>query len=174
MHRQSGIINATGWSCRWAGSALYHPEHSLLSTANLSQTSGEVLKDWLGWATSSWPRLIEEERLVGQPQVRDHIISSYFVSNRNRFNLAPTSPKFYYDEPHSYVLIPKTIGNRKRDRAWGCARGINTTWENLQIEKHRSGRHAHRTDLCFSICRFPQVVLILRAQPHTQSFFYFQ
>ena len=36
-------------------------------------------------------------------------------------------------------LIPKTIGNRKRDCAWGCARGINTTWENLQIEKHKSG-----------------------------------
>ena len=34
-------------------------------------------------------------------------------------------------------LIPKTIGNRKRDCAWGCARGINTTWENLQIEKHK-------------------------------------
>ena len=36
-------------------------------------------------------------------------------------------------------LIPKTIGNRKRDCAWGCARGINTTWE-MQIEKHKSGR----------------------------------
>ena len=24
-------------------------------------------------------------------------------------------------------LIPKTTGNRKRDGAWGCARGINTT-----------------------------------------------
>ena len=28
-------------------------------------------------------------------------------------------------------LIPKTIGNRKRDCVWGCARGINTTRENL-------------------------------------------
>ena len=37
-------------------------------------------------------------------------------------------------------LIPKTIGNRKRDCERGCARGINTTWENLQIEKHKSGR----------------------------------
>ena len=32
-----------------------------------------------------------------------------------------------------FQLIPKTIGNTKRDCAWGCARGINTTWENLQI-----------------------------------------
>ena len=42
-------------------------------------------------------------------------------------------------------IIPKTIGNRKRDCAWGCARGINTTWENLQIEKHKSVRWAGRT-----------------------------
>ena len=43
------------------------------------------------------------------------------------------------------LLIPKTIGNRKRDCAWGCARGINTTWENLQIEKHKSGRRSLRS-----------------------------
>ena len=44
------------------------------------------------------------------------------------------------------ALIPKTIGNRKRDCAWGCAWGINTTWENLQIEKHKSVRWAERTE----------------------------
>ena len=42
-------------------------------------------------------------------------------------------------------LKPKTIGNRKRDCAWGCARGINTTRENLQIEKHKSVWWAERT-----------------------------
>ena len=42
-------------------------------------------------------------------------------------------------------LIPKTIGNRKRECAWGCAWGINTTWENLQIEKHKSGRRSFRS-----------------------------
>ena len=42
-------------------------------------------------------------------------------------------------------LIPKTIGNRKRDCAWGRAWGINTTWENLQIEKHKSGRRSFRS-----------------------------
>ena len=73
-------------------------------------------------------------------------------------------------------LIPKTIGNRKRDCAWGCARRINTTWKNLHIEKHKSAvqkgvRSAHRADLCFSICRFFQVVFILRAQPHAKSLF---
>ena len=32
----------------------------------------------------------------------------------------------------------------KRDCAWGCARRINTTWENLQIEKHKSRRRSFR------------------------------
>ena len=67
-------------------------------------------------------------------------------------------------------LIPKTIGNRKRDCAWGCSRGINTTWENLQIETHKSGGvlSDHWTDLWFS-----QVVFIPREQPHAQSLFLF-
>ena len=46
-------------------------------------------------------------------------------------------------------IIPKTIGNRKRDCAWGCARGINTTWEYLQIEKHKSVRWAEWTPSWF-------------------------
>ena len=73
------------------------------------------------------------------------------------------------------VIIPKTIGNRKRDCAWGCARGINTTWENLQIEKHKSAceRNERLPDLCFSICRFSQVVFIPRVQPHVQCLFLF-
>ena len=54
------------------------------------------------------------------------------------------------------ALIPKTIGNRKRNCAWGCARGINTTCENLQIEStnQSSERKARLPDLCFSICSF--------------------
>ena len=73
------------------------------------------------------------------------------------------------------LLIPKLLEIEKRDCAWGCARGINTTWENLQIEKHKSVRWAERTppDLCFSIWRFSQVVFIPRAQPHAQSLFLF-
>ena len=43
----------------------------------------------------------------------------------------------------------KTIGNGKRDCAWGCAWGINTTWGNLQIEKHKSVRWAERTPSWF-------------------------
>ena len=54
----------------------------------------------------------------------------------------PAAPFFFIVEKSKkwIKLIPKTIGNRKRDCAWGCAWGINTTWENLQIEKHKSGR----------------------------------
>ena len=50
------------------------------------------------------------------------------------------------------ILIPKTIGNignRKRDCVWGCARGIDTTWENMQIEKHKSVRWTERTPSWF-------------------------
>ena len=34
-------------------------------------------------------------------------------------------------------------------------------------------RSTHQTDLCFSICRFSQVVFITRGQPHAQSLFLF-
>ena len=59
----------------------------------------------------------------------------------------PAAPFFFLAEKSKkwIKLIPKTIGNRKRDCAWGCAWGINTTWENLQIEKHKSGRHSFRS-----------------------------
>ena len=74
-------------------------------------------------------------------------------------------------------LVPKTIANRKRDCAWVCARRINTTWENLPLRSkstNQSGeRNARLPDLCFLICRFSQVVFILRAQTHAQSLFLF-
>ena len=34
-------------------------------------------------------------------------------------------------------------------------------------------RFAHRTDLCFAICRFSRAVFIPQAQPHAQSLFLF-
>ena len=72
-------------------------------------------------------------------------------------------------------LIPKTIGNRKRDCAWGCAWGINTTWENLQIEKHKSGRRSFHSPSWFVLfdLQISQVVFIPQAQPHAQSLFLF-
>ena len=49
-------------------------------------------------------------------------------------------------------LLPKTIGNRKWDCAWGFARGINTTWENLYVVKHKSGRCSFRSPDWFVLC----------------------
>ena len=60
----------------------------------------------------------------------------------------PTST-LLLDDRLKIILIPNTIGNRKRDCAWGRARGIDTTWENLQIEKHKSVRWAERTPSWF-------------------------
>ena len=60
----------------------------------------------------------------------------------------PAAPTFFSSKKW-IKLIPKTIGNRKRDCAWGCAQRINTTSENLQIEKHESVRWAERTPSWF-------------------------
>ena len=57
-------------------------------------------------------------------------------------------------------LIPKAIGNRKRDL---CVR----------LRSEFGERSERLPDLCFSICRFSQVVFIPWAQPHTQSLFLF-
>ena len=70
-------------------------------------------------------------------------------------------------------LIPKTIVNRKRDCAWGCARRINTTWENLQIEMHKSGGRSFRSPdwfVFFDLQIFCGGVYPLRATSHTISF----
>ena len=93
-------------------------------------------------------------------------VTTVHAAQRGEFALHPGYTK---------LLIPKTIGNRKRDCAWGCARGINTTWEICRSKStNQDGiRSAHRTDLCFSICRFSQVVFIPWAQPHAQSHFQF-
>ena len=73
-------------------------------------------------------------------------------------------------------LTPKIIGNRKRDCAWGCARGISTTWETLQIEKHKLGRRSFRSPAWFVLFDLQifsgSIVSIPRAQPHAQSLFY--
>ena len=70
-------------------------------------------------------------------------------------------------------LIPKTIGNTKRDCAWGCAWGKNTTWENLQIEKHKSGRRTFRSPnwfVLFDLQTFSGGVYSPSTTSHTISF----
>ena len=72
-------------------------------------------------------------------------------------------------------IIPKTIGNRQRD-VREVALGEYTPPQKICRSKstNQEGvRSAHRSDLCFSICRFSQVVFIPQAQPHAQSLFLF-
>ena len=71
------------------------------------------------------------------------------------------APSFF----SSKKWVPKTIGNRKRDCAWGCARGKNTTWENLQIEKHKSGRRSFRSPDWF----FPHIFGRMHAPVHRRT-----
>ena len=72
------------------------------------------------------------------------------------------------------ALIPNTIGNfKKRDGARGCARGINTTWENLQIENHKPGRRSFRSPdwfVLFDLQIFSDGVYPLSATSRTISF----
>ena len=56
----------------------------------------------------------------------------------------PAAPSFFSSKKW-IKLTPKTTGNIKRDCEWGCARRINTTSENLQIEKHKSGGRSFRS-----------------------------
>ena len=77
----------------------------------------------------------------------------------------------------SCIINTKNYWKYQRDCAWSCARRINTTWKICRSTKstnQKGVRSAHRTDLCFSICRFFHMVFILRAQPHAQSLCYFQ
>ena len=90
----------------------------------------------------------------------------------------PAAPFFFLAEKSKkwIKLIPKIIGNRKRDCAWGCAWGINTTWENLQIEKHKSGRRSFRSPnwfVLFDLQVFSGGVYSPSATSRT-IFFYFQ
>ena len=73
-------------------------------------------------------------------------------------------------------LMPKTIGNRKRDCAWGCARRINTTSKNLQIEKQKSVRWAEWTFFfcAFRSADFPRWCLSSERNLTHNLFFYFQ
>ena len=51
---------------------------------------------------------------------------------------------------------------------------INTTWENLQNTKHiEVGRSAHRTDVCFAICRFSQFTTLSNLMLNLSFYFQF-
>ena len=76
-----------------------------------------------------------------------------------------------------WKLIPKTIGNRKKRLCVRLRWGINITWENLQIEKHKSVWWAEWTPSWFVLCDlqiFSGGVYPPSATSRTTSFFYFQ
>ena len=78
---------------------------------------------------------------------------------------------------YRYRRYQKLLEIEKRDCAWGCARGINTTWENLQIEKHKSVRWAERTPswfVLFDLKIFSGGDYPPSATSRTISLFYFQ
>ena len=99
--------------------------------------------------------------------------------------LARTDKELSYNGEYHYhysalgetiALIPKAIGNRKRDCAWGWARRINTTSENQQIEKHKSGRHSFLSQDWFVLFRsadFLRWCLSSERNLTHQSFFLF-
>ena len=97
-------------------------------------------------------------------------------SKRSNFRLHRSS--FSPKKSKKWIkLIPKTIGNRKRDCAWGCAWGINTTWENLQIEKHKIKKAFVRlTELicAFRSLGFLRWCLFPKRNLTHNLFFYFQ
>ena len=71
-------------------------------------------------------------------------------------------------------LTPKTIGNRKKRLFVRLRSGDKhhlRKSSDRKAQNQEGVRSAHRTDLCFSIWRFSQVVFIPRAHPHAQSLF---
>ena len=86
------------------------------------------------------------------------------------------SPILFFPLKNWIKLIPKTIGNRKRDCAWG-----GSGWKTLPEKIYRSQstnqegvRSVSRTDLCFAICRFSQVRFFTPSHLTHNLFFYFQ
>ena len=78
---------------------------------------------------------------------------------------------------HPRALIQKLLEIERRDCVWGCARRINTTWENLKIERHKSVHWAERTPswfVLFDLQIFSGRVYPPSAASRTISFFYFQ
>ena len=124
-------------------------------------TSCETLSSKTNWSACS--------SLLQQIMTVKHV--KYILSDLPMYSLSLFLQCMYAN------LIPKTIGNRKRDCPWGCARGINTTWENLQIEKHKSGRRSFRSPnwfVLFDLQNFSGGVYPPERNLTHNIFFYFQ
>ena len=85
----------------------------------------------------------------------------------------PAAPFFLVEISKKWIkLIPKTIGNRKRDCAWGCAWGIK---QHLRKSADRKAQirkaFVPLTELicAFRSADFLRCCFIPQAQPHAQS-----
>ena len=125
----------------------------------------------------SWtPDAVGEEtknKALAQASFREKII--VVQSQRKAMPKYGICAGFWFGSSWAQTIInTKTIGNRKRDCAWGCAWRMNTTWENQRIANQSGEQNKRLTDLCFVICRFSQVVLTFcPEQAHAQSPFQF-
>ena len=92
--------------------------------------------------------------LIGHATTRCNVLTHAHTEHKN--NIFLDSSQHVQSFIHKYVDILKHMINtkkllkiEKRDCAWGCARRINTAWENLQSEKHKSVRSAEQTTSWF-------------------------
>ena len=78
---------------------------------------------------------------------------------------------FYETSKNSIKLIPKTIGNRKRDCAWGCA-GVKKLKKNQLLS---TNHHQAKQIWVLMICAQQLIFFnfLTPAHPHAQSLFLF-
>ena len=105
------------------------------------------------WSTLLFERELQGKRgdLTRQPAVK-HQSPAAKTTNSNSCDHAVAQVKQHIPEQRSestepiskkgIKLIPKTIGNRKGDLCVKLFEVANTTWENLQIAKHKSVQYA--------------------------------
>ena len=110
---------------------------------------------WSTWRTYFWRRQIHEQDHTRRAPIHPRWIYVMYAFRVFEHACARSSNSsigfschlsFFYTSPLKQTMInTKNYWSRKRDCAWGCARGINTIWKNLQIEKHKSGRRTFRS-----------------------------
>ena len=106
----------------------------------------------------------------------DRLQDGFYVQGRTPTHAATKVSKNDSVLRNEILLIPKTIGNRKRDCAWG-----GSGWQTLPEKIYRSQSTNQSAelneplpDLCFAICRFSQVRFITPSHLTHNLFFYFQ
>ena len=128
------------WNDFFGQGSMYTQSHTTLCRGLVALNDSNVIflkkTTALGKTPNSDQPFAVARNIIGSAEALPILCVRYFWWERER-------------ERERERLIPKTIGNRKRDCAWGCAWGINTTRENLQIEKHKSVRWAERTPSWF-------------------------